>query len=228
MLEIIKFRLEKVKHRWQAAFVHSYRQYCGLAKALDVVGSRWTLLIIRELLIRDACRYTDLLDGLPGIATNLLADRLRELEAAGVVTSAGAATTTYVLTERGRALEPILMQLGMWGAPLLAGAPKSDSYHAYWLVLPARLHLTDNDPTAPPILIEARTKGEAVSIETADGGVRVSLGSTRDRAADLVLDGPRDAVLGLLLGKLDWPAARRAGLVHAGDPRILKRVQPRG
>src|SRR5947207_3069079 len=64
--------------------MRSYRQYCGLAKALDVIGDRWTLLIVRELLIRDRCRYTDLRDGLPGIATNLLADRLRELERAGI------------------------------------------------------------------------------------------------------------------------------------------------
>jgi DNA-binding HxlR family transcriptional regulator len=209
--------------------MHSYGQYCGLAKALDVVGSRWTLLIVRELLIRGACRYTDLREGLPGIATNMLADRLREMEAAGIVTSEAApapiAATLFKLTQRGRALEPIVMQLGNWGAPLLAQAPKSDSYHAYWLVLPARLHLTDNSPGLPPVRIEARTKGEAVAIETADGGVRVSLGPARD--PDLVLDGPRQAVLGLLLGKLDWAAARRAGLEHQGDPKVLRRVQPR-
>ena len=65
--------------------MRSYGQYCSIAKALDVVGDRWTLLIVRELLIRGACRYTDLKDGLPGIATNLLADRLRELESAGLI-----------------------------------------------------------------------------------------------------------------------------------------------
>ena len=63
--------------------MRSYGQYCAVAKALDVVGDRWTFLIVRELLLRGACRYTDLKNGLPGIATNLLADRLRELEAAG-------------------------------------------------------------------------------------------------------------------------------------------------
>src|SRR5437588_6264945 len=64
--------------------MRSYRQFCALARALDVIGDRWTLLIVRELLLRP-CRYTDLRDGLPGIATNLLAERLRELEAANVV-----------------------------------------------------------------------------------------------------------------------------------------------
>ncbi|HET6971618.1 MAG TPA: helix-turn-helix domain-containing protein, partial [Phenylobacterium sp.] len=64
--------------------MRSYGQRCGLAKALDVVGDRWALLIVRELMIRETCRYTDLRAALPGIATNLLAERLRDLEAAGV------------------------------------------------------------------------------------------------------------------------------------------------
>jgi DNA-binding HxlR family transcriptional regulator len=91
--------------------VRHYGQYCALARALDVVGDRWTLLIIRELSIRP-CRYTDLRDGLPGIATNLLADRLKSLEAAGVIASEAApppvATTLYRLTDRGMALLPAM------------------------------------------------------------------------------------------------------------------------
>ena len=85
--------------------MRSYGQYCSIAKALDVVGDRWTLLIIRELLIRGACRYTDLKDGLPGIATNLLADRIRELESAGLIRREEApppvATTLFHLTDTG-------------------------------------------------------------------------------------------------------------------------------
>ena len=65
--------------------MRSYKQFCGLAKALEIIGDRWTLLIVRELLARGRSRYTDLQDGLPGIATNLLADRLRELEEAGII-----------------------------------------------------------------------------------------------------------------------------------------------
>ena len=65
--------------------MRSYGQYCPLAKTLDVVGDRWSLLIVRELMIRGPSRYTDIRNGLPGVATNLLADRLRELEQAGVV-----------------------------------------------------------------------------------------------------------------------------------------------
>src|SRR5438105_14196388 len=70
--------------------MRSYGQYCALARALDLVGDRWTLLIARELYLRGPSRYTDLRDGLPGIATNLLADRLRDLEEAGLVASEAA------------------------------------------------------------------------------------------------------------------------------------------
>ena len=87
--------------------MRSYGQYCSIAKALDVIGDRWTILIIRELLIRGACRYTDLKNGLPGIATNLLSDRIRELESAGLIRREDApppiAATVFRLTETGAA-----------------------------------------------------------------------------------------------------------------------------
>ena len=99
--------------------MRSYGQYCSVAKALDVIGDRWSLLVIRELLLQGPCRYTDLRNGLPGIATNLLSDRLRELEAAGLVRREEAAppvaTTLFHLTEAGAQLEPALEALGAWG-----------------------------------------------------------------------------------------------------------------
>src|SRR5438128_3356941 len=99
--------------------MRSYRQYCAVAKALDVIGDRWNLLIVRELLLRGACRYTDLLNGLPGIATNLLAERLRELEQAGILSRDNApppiATTLFALTGRGRGLLPVIRELARWG-----------------------------------------------------------------------------------------------------------------
>ena len=93
--------------------MRSYGQYCSIAKALDVVGDRWTLLIVRELLLQGPCRYTDLKNGLPGIATNLLSDRLRELEAAGLVSAARtrrrpSPPPSFPLTETGAELEPVL------------------------------------------------------------------------------------------------------------------------
>src|ERR671937_2991699 len=120
--------------------MRSYGQFCALAKALDVVGDRWSLLIVRELMLRDACRYTDLRNGLPGIATNLLADRLRELERAGVIEREEApppvAATVFRLTERGRQLRDAVHALGRWGGPLLADAPHDDAYRSHWLALP--------------------------------------------------------------------------------------------
>src|SRR5215468_2519085 len=120
--------------------MRSYGQYCSIAKALDVVGDRWTLLIIRELLLRGACRYTDLRNGLPGIATNLLVERLRDLEEAGVIKSEAArppvATTLFSLTVRGAALEPVITNLGLWGAPLMFEGVSDAQSQGHWLGLP--------------------------------------------------------------------------------------------
>jgi DNA-binding HxlR family transcriptional regulator len=206
----------------------SYDQYCALAKALDIVGGRWTLLIVRELLIRGACRYTDLRNGLPDIATNLLADRLRELEDAGVVESEIApppiATTLFRLSERGRALEPILLQLGNWGAPLLATASKKDAFCSHWMALPLRQHLRDHAPRRAPIEIELRTGDEPLTISTRHGQLIARPGAAQ--TPDLVLRGTPRVVLGLLLGKLSLAAAKSAGLRYEGNPKVLLRIQP--
>src|SRR5712692_9066748 len=112
--------------------MRSYGQFCGLAKSLDVIGDRWTLLVVRELLIRGPSRYTDLRDGLPGIATNLLAERLRDLEEAGIVVRDDApppiAATLYRVTPRGEALQPVLRELGRWSAALVGEAKPGDVF----------------------------------------------------------------------------------------------------
>jgi DNA-binding HxlR family transcriptional regulator len=98
--------------------VHRYEQYCSIARALDIIGDRWSLLLIRELMFT-AKRYSDLLAALAGISTNLLAARLRRLERRGVVSRRRlpppAASTIYELTERGRLLEPVLYALSRFG-----------------------------------------------------------------------------------------------------------------
>jgi len=100
----------------------SYQQYCGIATALDKVGDRWTLLILRELWLEE-CRFTDLRRALPGIAPNLLADRLRQLEHDGLVEQrdlpAPAARTVYVLSEDGVRVVPVLRALARFGLPFL-------------------------------------------------------------------------------------------------------------
>ncbi len=103
-----------------------YAQYCGLARALELVGERWALLIVRDLTIRPR-RYTDLQEGLRGIPTNVLSTRLKELEAAGIVERQVAPApqrgVVYTLTEVGHGLEPSLIALGRWGASQL-GEPQ--------------------------------------------------------------------------------------------------------
>jgi len=107
----------------------SYEQYCAIARGLDVIGDRWTLLLVRDLLLGPK-RYKDLLSGLPGIGTNLLADRLKELEVAGLVERSvlppPAGSAVYQLTETGQALESVMTALGHWGARFLGTPKKTD------------------------------------------------------------------------------------------------------
>lgn len=208
--------------------MRSYGQFCALAKALDAIGDRWSLLIVRELLLQGPCRYTDLRRGLPGIATNLLADRLQQLEEAGLCTREMApppvATTLFRLTPRGEDLVPVIRELVRWGAPLLAEAGDEDVCHAYWLALPLELSYHDPLPGAPPVVIEVRTADGPAVIETADGGVHARPGPAKNPHA--VVSGPRKLVLQVLSGRLTLGEARRQGLVLEGDPAALERVRP--
>ena len=193
-----------------------------------MVGDRWTLLIVRELLIRQPCRYTDLAYGLPGIATNLLADRLRQLEEQGIITREAApppiATTVFRLTPRGEALQPVLAALGQWGRPLLDGQVGDTEFRSHWLVLPLQLLLSDHTPDGPPVSIEVRTGEQSVLIETIDGEVRARPGAVSD--PDATVTGAPPLVVGLLSGELDLATARARGLEFEGDPEVLRRVQP--
>jgi DNA-binding HxlR family transcriptional regulator len=117
--------------------VKSYRQFCSVAKALDVVGDRWALLVVRELLLGPR-RYTDLLEGLPVVGTNVLSTRLRELESAGIVTRrplpAPTAVTVYDLTDDGRDLRGVLDALAQWGARRLDTPADGDAVEPRWFV----------------------------------------------------------------------------------------------
>ena len=117
----------------------SYHQYCGIAKALDLVGERWTLLIVRNLLL-GGLRYSELLRGLPGITTNLLAKRLREMEELGLIertrSSAEDGSNAYRLTPEGAGLEPVIHALGRWGWQWLE-SPKKGEYRSFEFLLVA-------------------------------------------------------------------------------------------
>jgi DNA-binding HxlR family transcriptional regulator len=206
--------------------MRSYNEYCAIAKSLDVVGDRWTLLIVRELAMRGKSRYTDLRNGLPGIATNLLADRLRELEQAGVVAREEApppiATTLFSLTERGERLRPVLDELMRWGVPLMTERKPEDEVRSHWLAGALREMLIDRQPDQPPITIQLQIGDEPIVIETRDGAVETRLGPAS--APDLTLAGEPTPVLGFLLGRLDLAGAKAAGVEFTGAPRKAARV----
>jgi DNA-binding HxlR family transcriptional regulator len=209
--------------------MRSYGQYCAVAKALDVLGDRWTLLIVRELLLAGPSRYTDLRNGMPGIATNLLSDRLRELEAAGIVQREEApppiASTLFRLTERGEAIRPVLHELGLWGTPYMAPGPApEDVFRARWLAWPVEVFLTDSEPEGPPVSVELRAEGEPVVLEAHGGEVGVHAG--RAEHPDATISGRPHEILGLLSGQLDIEQARRRGLAIEGDAKVLDRLRP--
>jgi DNA-binding HxlR family transcriptional regulator len=207
--------------------MRSYAQYCAVAKSLDVVGDRWTLLIVRELALQGPRRYTDLRNGLPGIASNLLADRLRALERAGVVSREDApppiATTLFHLTPRGEELRPVLEDLMRWGLPLMIEQDPADAVRSHWLAGALELMLTDHRPDGPPIAVELRTGDESIVIEARDGTIRTRLGPSEKPNA--ILTGPPNPLLGLLLGLLDLAGAQAAGVSYDGDPDALGRIR---
>lgn len=208
--------------------MRSYHQYCAIAKTLDVIGDRWTLLIVRELLLQGPRRYTDLQQGLPGIATNLLADRLRDLESGGIIAREEApppiATTLFRLTPRGLDLKSIIYELGRWGAPLMTEPDEHDVWRDSWLALPIRLFVNDRTPDALPLTIELHTGSEPITVETSEGKVHTRPGPAEN--PDLILTGTPQLIVGVLTGQLSLTTARARGLRTRGNVKVLARLQP--
>ncbi|MDM4719536.1 winged helix-turn-helix transcriptional regulator [Micromonospora sp. WMMA1363] len=208
--------------------MRTYGQFCGIAKALDVIGDRWTLLIVRELLALGPCRHTDLRNGLPGIASNLLVERLRDLEQAGLIhrepTPPPVATTLFALTDRGRELESVLRELSRWGMPLLGEHAAGESFRTHWLALPVR-ELTDRTPDRPPVALQLHADGnEDLVVEVKDGAVHTHPGRVDDATASLT--GPPQLLTALLSGDVDLTGAQQRGLRLDGDPQAVLRVLP--
>jgi DNA-binding HxlR family transcriptional regulator len=151
-----------------------YDQYCPVSHALSLVGERWSLLVVLELL-HGPKRYTDLTDRLPGIGTNILASRLRDLEAHGIVAKRTlpppAASRVYELTEYGQALRPVIRELALWGARSLGPPTDEEELFPGWLENALETVLA---PLAPPGRFEFRIGGEVSSIvdgEAHDGPI---------------------------------------------------------
>ena len=201
----------------------SYGQFCGVARALDVIGDRWTLLIIRELLIGPN-RFGELQSGLPGIATNLLTARLRQLERDGLIERRLGKEpedgTKYVLTSRGEALRNVIHALVRWSGPLMLSGPGRDEFRPGWLAvaLPA---LVGARPLRP-VRIGVETGGAHLVLEVSATGVTATAGHVEQVDAKLRAD--PEAILGLASGVVSVRGAVRGGAKTSGDRRALERV----
>jgi DNA-binding HxlR family transcriptional regulator len=206
---------------------HRYNQLCGLAYALDIVGERWTLLIVRELFAGPR-RFKDLIEGLPGVSTNLLAERLKSLEQQGLlrrrVLPPPAGSTVYELTTLGQGLEKTLLELGKWGSqfvpPSIEGATvlRAGSY-ALTLKTFFRPELAREVNQTYALYID----GEFLQVQIEEGEIHVQQNETRPADAKFYTD--IASYLGLLQGQIQPDEAVASGLVRVeGDPDALRRL----
>jgi DNA-binding HxlR family transcriptional regulator len=195
-----------------------------MARALDVVGDRWTLLLVRELLTGPK-RHVDLLAGLPGVPRKLLGDRLRALAEAGVLERRAlpppAPAAVYDLTDRGRQLEPVLAALGEWGEPLLGAPRPDDDFRLRWIALGLRHRFNREAAAGLALVYEFRVGREVVNVEVRDGTVTVHDGPAAER--DVVLEADRQTFLAWGTGRLSDGDALQAGLRIDGGRRELAR-----
>jgi DNA-binding HxlR family transcriptional regulator len=190
----------------------SYGQHCTVARALDVVGERWTLLLVRELSTGPK-RFKDLLGGLPGIGTNLLAGRLKALEGEGIVRRSTlpppAGSNVYELTEPGRELEPVIVALSRWGARLLDAPGEDDEVRAGWAAVALRSALVAADSGSYGFRID----GEAFHLRVVDGegGKRVEARQGSAPDPNPVVVGDAETLLAVATGKLSPEEALQSG-----------------
>jgi DNA-binding HxlR family transcriptional regulator len=196
----------------------TYGQYCGVARALDLVGERWALLIIRELSLGGK-RFTDLKEGLPGIGTNVLATRLRQLGADGIVAKLRllppADTTVYVLTEYGERLVPSLLSLGRWGAETMGDPQPSQTLRSGWLAVALRAFFQPEAARRVRATIELNLSDGPFRVDLDRGKLTVSQGPAP--GADLRLTADDITLLGFLRGVGVEPVAE-------GDRELLRQL----
>ncbi|QXE37421.1 helix-turn-helix transcriptional regulator [Streptomyces sp. GMY02] len=209
----------------------SYDQYCATARALDAVGDRWTLLIVRELLAGPR-RYTDLHADLPGVSTDVLASRLRDMERDELATRRRlpppAAANVYELTERGRGLLPVLTALAEWGAPALEDRRPTDAVRAHWFAVPL-LPVLDGLPGPDGVagyglegVVEIRLDEGAFHIRLGEGDPVYGDGPAESPDARLVLDA--DTCRALSGGALTVGDGVRDGRIEVSGEGALAKV----
>ncbi|AWG67089.1 winged helix-turn-helix transcriptional regulator [Mycobacteroides abscessus] len=185
-----------------------YGQYCGLARALDVVGDRWNLLIVRQLLMGPA-RYGELREGLSGVATNLLTDRLRDLETAGVIErqlSGDSSAITYALTEWGLQLREPINALVRWSTPLMIRGPENDEFRPEWLLIALPALFDGRLPINQSATVAIVVDGAMIQLRATDSGIDISTPDGRE--LDAVLTANAHLVLGLAAGVLSLDEIR--------------------
>jgi DNA-binding HxlR family transcriptional regulator len=205
--------------------MRKFDQYCPVAHALSLVGERWSLLIVRELL-HGPKRYTDLTHGLPGIGTNILAARLKELEACGVIQKRTlpppAASTVYELTEYGAGLQEALFALARWGARTIGPPGPDDELYPEWGVnaLPALFNAeAARGLTETYVLV---VDGDAFTARVVDGTLDASLGAAED--ADVFVEMDMVTFFELASGELAPKDAVKSGRARVqGDREALER-----
>ncbi len=197
----------------------TFDQNCPVARALEVVGERWSLLIARELLLGPK-RYTDIRQALPGMWTNLLADRLRQLEEAGVIEQVGlpppAARTVYQLTARGRELEPVLLGLGRWGIPLLPSRKAEDPPLSTTVLLGFRAFFRPTAAAKIEERYELRIGGEPFTAIVQRGRLEIHSGPADGPAATLHADPA--GLLDVRFGRVDVGTAIEKGALRFDGP----------
>ncbi len=202
----------------------TYQQYCPVARALELVGERWTLLVARELLLGPR-RFTDLMHGLPGVSATVLASRLKDLEQAGLVSKRTlpppAASAVYELTDEALGLARVLTAMAEWGMGLLGRPRKGDEIRGAWIVL--GIAVTSPVPDVDDATFVLHVGGEVLHVDVRDGRLQPRLGDAAEPAA--VITAGATAFADLALGRVDLDTAlakRRVTL--EGDQAAARRL----
>jgi DNA-binding HxlR family transcriptional regulator len=198
----------------------SYNDPCGIARALDVVGERWSLLVTRELLLGPK-RFTDLRAGLPGASPNVLAQRLRELETAGVVQrrrlGPPAGTQVYELTDWGRDLEPVLLALGRWGRRSPARPAGALGVDALLIALESTFEASAALPARRAFVL--RLGDERFHLRVEAGRLEVERGAGLE-PADAVMETDAATLREVAFGRRSFAQAVRAGDLRVSGDRL--------